>query len=196
MSINVKIIAETNLSPEFLASHAAKMCYENEVSEVGKLIDVKSRLFNTGHHTTLQHNYFTFMIDGISVSSVYFGLHLTHQFYNSDQRSGRFSKMYNNPDLNYIKNHLSSYFEEKEVNLALDFIGYGLSIYKNNINKIIEYAKDKIKQERPFATEKYIELNSSKIAQEQLRMFISMIMPTALDYTINLSSLFTLYRTA
>ena len=196
MSIEVKLIADTSISPEILASHAAKMCYEKEVPEIGKLIDVKSRLFNTGHHTTLQHNYFTFMIDGISVSSVYFGLHLTHQFYNSDQRSGRFSKMYNNPDLNYIKNHLLSYFEEKDVNLALDFIAFGLSVYQNNIDKITKYTKDKIKKERPYSTEKYIELNSLKIAQEQLRMFISMVMPTALDYTINLSSLIALYRTA
>lgn len=196
MSIEVKLIAETNLSPEILASHAAKICYEKEVPEVGKLIDIKSRLFSTGHHTTLQHNNFTFMIDGISVSSVYFGLHLTHPFYNSDQRSGRFSKMYNSINLDDIKNHLLNYFKEKDVNTALSFINYGLSVYKNNIKEITELARKQIQTERPLANDKYIELNAIKIAQEQLRMFISMIMPTALDYTINLSSLFALYRTA
>lgn len=196
MSIEVKLIAETNLSPEILASHAAKICYEKEVPEVGKLIDIKSRLFTTGHHTTLQHNNFTFMIDGISVSSVYFGLHLTHPFYNSDQRSGRFSKMYNSINLDDIKNHLLNYFKETDVDIALSFINYGLSIYKNNIKEITELAGKQIQTERPLANDKYIELNAIKIAQEQLRMFISMIMPTALDYTINLSSLFALYRTA
>lgn len=49
MSVNVSLVAETNVSPEILSSHAAKTCYEPEVPEIGKTIDVKSRLFDTGH---------------------------------------------------------------------------------------------------------------------------------------------------
>ena len=97
--IKVSLIAKTDEIPLNLVSHAAKTCYTSKVPEMGKLIDVENNLFKTGHHTTFQHNFFTFNIDGLSISSATFGLHLTHPFYNTDQRSGRFSKMYSNPDV-------------------------------------------------------------------------------------------------
>lgn len=196
MPLNVNLVAETNLSPEVLSSHAAKTCYEPDVPEIGKLIDVKSRLFDTGHHTTVQHNYFTFGIDGISVSSVCLGLHLASPYYNTDQRSGRFSKMYDEPNIEEIKNHLERYFPGQDTKSALNFIQNGLDLYSNNKEKVTNIAADLIKKERPFASEKYINANASKFAQEQLRMFISMVAPTALDYTLNLSALTALYRVA
>ena len=74
-------IAETNIDPTTLASHAARMCYTAESPKLGDMIDVKKRLFDTGHHSTLEHNYWTFMIENIPVSSVVFGLHLTAPFF-------------------------------------------------------------------------------------------------------------------
>ncbi len=103
-AVKVKQIAATNVDPITLASHAARTCYAADVPELGEIIDVENRLFRTGHHSTLEHNYYTFNIDGIPVSSMVFGLHLTAPFYNTDQRSGRFSKMYDNPDMNEIEN--------------------------------------------------------------------------------------------
>ena len=197
--IKVKKIAKTDLEPTLLASHAARTCYAADVPEIGETIDVENRLFKTGHHTTLEHNYYTFNIDGIPVSSVVFGLHLTAPFYNTDQRSGRFSKMYDNPDMNAIKNTLETYYPgcpESRINLASDYIENGLEIYAKNKNRVTELARDAIHRERPHAAEKYVEQNAPKFAQEQLRMFVSMIAPTALDYTIDLATLFTLYRTA
>ena len=198
-TITVKQIAETNLEPTLLASHAARTCYTADVPEIGEIIDVENRLFKTGHHTTLEHNYFTFNIDGIPVSSVVFGLHLTAPFYNTDQRSGRFSKMYDNPDMGAIKNMLETYYPEvsdNNINQACDYIENGLEVYAKNKSRVTELARDAIHRERPKASEKYIEQNAPKFAQEQLRMFVSMIAPTALDYTIDLATLFTLYRTA
>ena len=96
--IKVSLIAKTNELPLNLISHAARTCYTANVPEMGTTMDVENNLFKTGHHTTLQHNFFTFNISGLSVSSTIFGLHLTHPFYNTDQRSGRFSKMYVKPD--------------------------------------------------------------------------------------------------
>lgn len=193
----VSLISETNISPSILASHAAKTCYEPTTPQIGKTIDVKSRLFDTGHHTTLQHNYFTFAIDNISVYSVCFGLHMASPFYNTDQRSGRFSKMYDNPDMNEVRAHLKRYAKNGVFHWeVIDFIRNGLEIYADNKAHVTQLARDAIARERPNASEKYIEQNAPKFAQEQLRMFISMIAPTGMDYTINLAALAALWRTA
>ena len=197
--VKVTKIAETDVSPTILASHAATMCYNAETPELGRTIDVKKRLFDTGHHSTLEHNYWTFMIENIPVSSVVFGLHLTAPFYDTDQRSGRFSKMYENPDMADIKNTLETYYPDapaKNINKACDFIENGLNVYADNKNKVTEMARDAIKRERPMASDKYVESNAPKLAQEQLRMFVSMIAPTALDWTVDLATICAFYRTA
>lgn len=197
--IKVTSIAETNVEPTILASHAARMCYTAESPKLGETIDVKKRLFDTGHHSTLEHNYWTFMIENIPVSSVVFGLHLTAPFYDTDQRSGRFSKMYDNPDMADIKNTLETYYpdaSQKNINQAYNFVENGLNIYAENHGNVTELARDTIKRERPNANDKYIEQNAPKFAQEQLRGFVSMIAPTALDWTIDLATICTFYRTA
>ncbi len=197
--VKVTKIAETDVSPTILASHAATMCYNAETPELGRTIDVKKRLFDTGHHSTLEHNYWTFMIENIPVSSVVFGLHLTAPFYDTDQRSGRFSKMYENPDMADIKNTLETYYPDapaKNINKACDFIENGLDVYADNKDRVTELARDQIRLERPKASDKYIESNAPKLAQEQLRMFVSMIAPTALDWTVDLATICAFYRTA
>lgn len=194
--IKVFLIAKTNENPINLISHAAKTCYTSKVPEMGNLIDVENNLFKTGHHTTLQHNYFSFNIDGMSISSATFGLHLTHPFYNTDQRSGRYSKMYSKPDFEEIKNYILKYWEVENIDEILLFIKKGTEIYQNNIEKATEIAKKLIKEERPFVDEENLEKLSPKIAQEQLRMFISTIAPTGLDITLNLSSITALWRSA
>ena len=74
--ISVQLKAQTNIDTTTLSSYAAKICYTSEVPELGQLIQVKERLFTPGHHTTIEHNHFTFLLDGVSVSSVLFGVHL------------------------------------------------------------------------------------------------------------------------
>lgn len=194
--IKVSLIAQTSENPINLISHAARTCYTSTVPEMGTTMDIENNLFKTGHHTTLQHTYFTFNISGLSVSSVMFGLHLASPFYNTDQRSGRFSKMYAKPDYEKIQEYILSFWKDCDINRIMDFIKKGKEIYKNNIKKATETAAKFIKEERPNANDEYIELNSGKIAQEQMRMFISTIFPTALDYTINLSTLTAMHRAA
>jgi len=194
--IKVNLIAKTDLDPLTLISHAAKTCYTSTVPEIGATMDIENNLFKTGHHTTFQHNYFTFNISGLSVSAATFGLHLTHSFYNTDQRSGRFSKMYSKPDFDEIKNYILSYWPKCDIEKVMDFIELGREIYANNIEKATVLVEQHIKKERPFANDEYIKMNAGKIAQEQMRMFISTISPTALDYSINLSTLSAIYRSA
>ena len=196
--ITVKKIASTDKDPITLASHAARTCYSATVPEMGDIMNVEDP-HRAGHNTIFEHNYYTFHIDGIPVSSVIFGLHLTAPFYNSSQRSGRYSKMYENPDMNEIENTIYAYYPElwaSDVNRITDFIKFGLDVYHHSKPRIDELARDAIKAERPHASDKYINQYAPKFAQEQLRMFISMIAPTALDYTIDLSAIGSFYRGA
>ena len=89
--IKVELIDWKIRKPLKKASHAALSCYQSEMPDIKtvKIIDVDGRLFKPGHHTTLQHTDFTFVIDGIAVGDVTLGLHLVSPFYNSDQRSGQ-----------------------------------------------------------------------------------------------------------
>ena len=194
MKITLK--AKTDLSVTELASHAARVCYSINPETLNQPIDIKSRLFDPGHHTTLQHNYFTFFVENIPVSAVAFGLHLTSPHYNSDQRSGRYSKMYNEPDFNVLRESLLKFYPKVPANKIMTWIQKGVKIYGDNIARLTELAAEHIKKERPFISEKYITQNAPKIAQEQLRVFISQIAPTALDFTVNLSALTALYRVA
>ncbi|MDR3289758.1 MAG: FAD-dependent thymidylate synthase [Rickettsiales bacterium] len=192
--MKVSLISKSTTSANELTSHAAKTCYSADVPKLGISMDVENHLFKTGHHTTFQHNYYTFNIDGISVNDTIFGLHLTHPFYNTDQRSGRFSKMYVKPDYDELKEKIAKYYPNSPIDEVIEFIKQGRKIYKNNMEKATELATSLIKEERPFANAEYIETNANKIAQEQMRMFISTIMPTALDYTLNLSAISAMYR--
>lgn len=203
--ITVTPIAETNVPPTILGKHAARTCYSADVPELDADVNekntsfVKNTLFNTGHHTTLEHNYFTFNIEGIPVSSLVFGLHLTAPFYDTDQRSGRFSKMYENANTNEIKRMLETYYPNvspHNIDQACSWIAQGLNLYADNNARITELARDAIHRERPKANDEYVEKQAPKLAQEQLRMFISMIAPTALDWTADLVTIAALYRTA
>jgi len=193
--MRVKLLAKSDKKPFDLASHAARVCYTLNQELIEKPIDVRARLFDSGHHTTLQHTNFTFYIQDIPVSSVVFGLHLASPYYNSDQRSGRFSKMYTDPNLDVILEMLSCYPKD-EVDKVMPWIQKSFQIYGEWLPKLIPLAERAIKQERPFANEKYIEQNAPKFAQEQLRVFISQVVPTALDTTLNLSALTALWRGA
>jgi thymidylate synthase ThyX len=175
-----------------------------------KKLDVEKKLWKTGHHTTLMHadQYFTFDIDGIAISDVTFGLHNCNPFYNSDQRSGRYSKMYDeieigsiqkfgeSSSLSEIKDRIRNYYPHEKMNLAIDLIKRGAEIYHENKDTIVQIAGNVLSQERPNVSDEYIEKNAKKLAQEQLRVFISTAVPTGLYYTINLPTLAAFHRTA
>jgi len=198
--IEVGLLGFTNIKPEESASHAALTCYQDSLPEVGKLIDVKSRLFNVGHHTTLQHWYATFAIEGVSVGDVTFGLHLASQFYNTDQRSGRFcSAMFANPDFQALERYIREYWPEvkdEKISEIMDYLGFAINCYKEHLDVAVALSKKHLAKERPKLPEKSLEANCAKIAQEQMRMFIPIIFPTGLDYTLNLSGLMALWTSA
>lgn len=198
--IKVKLISHTNAAPLELTSHAALICYQAEAPELGKMIDVENRLFKVGHHTTLQHFFLTFQVEDISVGDITFGLHLTSPFYNSDQRSGRYcAKMFVEPDFEKIENYIESFWPDLEQSLknkTLNYIKKGVNLYQENIATATELAAKFIREERPFANDKYIEMSAPKIAQEQVRSFIPVIFPTAFDLTINLTALVAMYEAA
>jgi hypothetical protein len=196
-NVDVELRAYTNVDPLELASFAAKYCYQAQPPEFGEMIDVEKRLFETGHHTTLEHFYFTFEINGISVGDVTFGLHLASPFYNSDQRSGRFcSEMFSNPDFNGIKKYINDFWPQENDLSILDYFKHSVEIYNGNIAKATEITAKFLKEERPFASEKYVQQNAPKIAQEQLRVFMPVIFPTGLVFTINLVTLLSMHGTA
>lgn len=198
--IKVKLVGRSNVGLAEMISFAAKGCYQDKEPILGETIDIESNLFKTGHHTTLQHSYYTFFIEGIAVSDVTFGLHLANSFYNSSQRSGRFcGKMFSNPDYNmiegYIKHHWPKLSSQK-VSLAIDFVREGVGIYQDNLTKATEVAKRFIREDRPKANDAYVEANGPKFAQEQLRVFIPTIFPTALTFTVNLSTIVSMFHSA
>ena len=203
--IQVTLIKEENVTPIDMASHAALECYDPKPPALGQKIDVEGALFKTGHHTTLQHTYFTFNIEGISVGDITFGLHLNSPFYNSDQRSGRFcSAMFENPDFEALEGYLKTFWFQNSDNKNQEEIKYKclkllrmcLDTYQDNLPEAISVADKLLRKERPKASEKYYRINSKKIAQEQLRMLIPVVFPTGLDYSVNLTALAALQRSA
>ena len=93
--IDVKLFAATDKNPIDMASLAAGICYQDKIPEMGKRLNVREKLFDVSHHTTIQHHSTSFLIEGIAVGDITFGMHLTNPFYNSDQRSGRYcAKMF------------------------------------------------------------------------------------------------------
>jgi len=198
--IKVELLSKMDIAPESLISFAARTCYKNERPQIGDHINIPSSVFNPGHHTTLQHSYFTFFIEGISIGDITSGLHLNNSFYNSDQRSGRFcNDMFANPDIEQLINYIKSYWTqitETTLNNIRKYLKSSLNIYQENLAKAISIAEQFIIQERSLASQKFIERNSKKFAQEQLRVFIPVIFPTANTYTINLSTIIAMRASA
>jgi hypothetical protein len=198
--IQVSLVTLTQSNPSAVISQTAKTCYQNVMPELGSLINIKERLWETGHHTTLQPFHLTFHIEGIAVGDITLGLHLASPFYVSGQRSGRFcGAMFSAPDFNLIEGYMDAYWPEPPKSIkkeAMDYIKYALGVYGANIDSATKRAAEFIKEERPYASAKYIEQNAPKIAQEQLRVIIPVIFPTAVNFTVNLSALAALYRVA
>ncbi len=195
-----KVFSEVESEPLALASHAALECYRPEPPVIGEMIDVEERLFNVGHHTTLQHFYFNFNVEGIAVGDITLGLHLCSPFYNSDQRSGRFcSAMFDNPDIGKIIDYVKCFWpgsDGRALSAIETYIRKQIQIYQRNLGRASSLAAESIRKERLFASEKYIAQNAKKFAQEQMRMFVPVIFPTGFDFTVDLTALVALWESA
>ena len=85
--------------PTDIAVGSARSCYfgkrivtPNEASKWNKKNDLLNSIFKAGHHTTLMHYHFTFLIEGVSRLLIWRLLH-SHPFYNSEQVSQRYARM-------------------------------------------------------------------------------------------------------
>lgn len=205
-AISVKMINHGCVPPTPMAEHAAKLCYQpvlpplqiEEGGPVSKFVD--DRLFKVSHHTTLQHQYFTFEVEGIAVGDIDFGLHLDSPFYNSDQRSGRFcAEMFADPDFDQIEGYVRQFWPEVDSDKrsrVMDYVRNGIGLYQNSIERTTELVAKHLRADRPHLTDKAIGMSAPKIAQEQARVFVPVIFPTALDFTIDLSALVALWESA
>ena len=197
--IKVSLISKPSIDTEELIAFGAHSCYQGEAPKLGAKMDIKNRLFDVSHHTTFQHGHYTFFIEGIAVGDVTLGLHLANVFYNSSQRSGRFcSAMFKNPDFDEMIQYINEYYSLDSFVLddVVEYLHFGYDVYNRHLADAEALAKQFLKGERPYASEEYIKQNASKIAQEQMRVFIPVIFPTAVTYTINLSALAALYYVA
>ena len=203
--ITVKLI-DYPVNPALeVMSFAASGCYNAHEPKFGKIINVKERTWDVSHHTVAQHQNYTFFIEGIAVGDVTLGLHLVNTFYDSEQRSGRFcGDMFSDPNsLELIMNYIYALYDsvvESRGKFIFErihrYLLYCMSVYNDNIERATKIAAQWIKEERPYVSEEYIEKNAQKIAQEQLRVFIPVIFPTALTHSLDLSALAALYRSA
>lgn len=192
--LTVKLLKDHEIPPERMASHAGKICYNASIGDVytEKLLDVEKQLFNPGHHTTFEHQVFNFEIDGIAISDITFGLHLASPFYNSDQRSGRYSKMFDKPDFNEIKEYITTIYGESKIDDVMNFIEFGYSIFAQNIEKSVPACIGLMKKERSDDT--YIAGAAKKIAQEQLRNVVSVSFDTGLLFSIDIPTMVAMYE--
>jgi hypothetical protein len=191
------------MSPEESASLAALTCYTSKPPEIGKQINVKERLFDVSHHTTLQHKdtYFSFFLDNVAVGDVTFGLHLVSPFYNTDQRSGRYAgKMFSEPDFHsmmaYVMRYWADHIDKDTNTRILKYLTTSVEHYTKHKEALSTKAERYLKKERPYIKENTVAVIAPKVAQEQLRMYIPILFPTALVYTLNLTALVALYEEA
>lgn len=192
--LTVKLLDNNKIPPEKMASHAGKICYRATIGDIEteEMLDVENQLFKPGHHTTFEHQLFNFEIDGIAVSDITFGLHLVSPFYNSDQRSGRYSKMFDKPNFDEIREYIIFFYGEKEIDEIMEYIEYGYSIFAENIDKAAEISAKLLAKER--IDEKYISGAAKKIAQEQLRNFVSVSFDTGFMFSIDPIVLVSMYE--
>ena len=175
--------------------------------EIAPKIDVKKALFDTGHHTTIQHanHFLSFHLDNLPVSLVTFGLHMTHPFYSSSQCSGRYcTSLFETNDSSVLVKYIDTFIREFCPTAALyqsniikltSWVFRGIDFYKRNLDAMAVLVEAAIKKERPFYPGN-LKLQSRRIAQEQLRVVLSTIFPTRLVHTINFTSLLSMYASA
>ena len=183
---------------------AAAICYNASMEKakaVAHTIPV-GKVWKSAHHTTAEHgdHYASFILENIPVSLATFGLHLQNSFYNSSQRSGRFChEMFKTNYVSYCEDFLTKFTPiPRGTNAFAEIVQWvvdGVQYFNRNLGDITERARDAILDERPHYAGN-IDTQSKRIAQEQLRCFISTIFPTGMMYTIDLPTLVAFFECA
>ncbi len=160
--------------PTDIAVGSARSCYfgkhivtPEDASKWDKKNDLLNSIFKAGHHTTLMHYHFTFLIEGISRLLIWRLLH-SHPYYNSEQVSQRYAKM-KIDNFTYPKNADKKTWQDYYENM---FKYYEMLIEK--LTPIIEKVLPKFKKKEAI-----------KKAQEFARYLLPMGMNAHMYHTIN-----------
>ena len=171
----MKVVAlNSNYKPTDIAVGSARSCYfgkhivtPEEAASWSKKNELLNSIFKAGHHTTLMHYHFTFLIEGMSRLLIWRLLH-SHPYYNSEQVSQRYAKM-KIENFTYPKNankaKWQSYYEKM-------FFYYEELIEK--LTPVIEKILPKFKRKEAV-----------KKAQEFARYLLPLGMNAHLYHTIN-----------
>ncbi len=201
----VKLLAAFE-RPYEQAVAAARTCYSgagvltvDQVSGVGlpadkqqARVDLRDRIaastYKAGHHTTLQHGYLSFALDGVSRQFVWSTLH-SHPFYNSEQVSQR-------------------YVEVRAERAAIPLLPPAAdTVYRNCIERQLADYKQLIGLLEPHAEARYFEVFRArgkkpekwlpaihKRAQEVARYVLPVATHTWMVHTISLVTLLRYWR--
>ena len=171
----MKVTALNSLyKPTDIAVGSARSCYfgKNIVSPENaakwdKKNDLLNSIFKAGHHTTLMHYNFSFLIEGMSRLLIWRLLH-SHPFYNSEQVSQRYAKM-------KIENFTYPKKCEKKV-------------WQNYYEKMFHYYEKLIEKLTPIIENilpKFKKKEATKKAQEFARYLLPVGMNAHLYHTVN-----------
>lgn len=199
--IQLECVQKPGLPPTNMSSVAAKACYSANLPPLDSMMNVKGQLFDTGHHTTFQHSNYTFVIWNIAVGDITLGLHLCSPFYDTDQRSGRYcGEMFLIPNYIDLARYVRALWPELDDGtiwgVVIPYIRHSLELFAKYGAESVGLAEHYLRKTRSRFPEKGIAVQADKIAQEQRRVLVSVIMPTALYYTVNLSAISALYKSA
>ena len=165
---------ESNYKPTDVAVGSARSCYfgkhivtPEDAAKWDKKNDLLNSIFKAGHHTTLMHYNFTFLIEGMSRLLIWRLLH-SHPFYNSEQVSQRYAKM-KIENFTYPKNCDRDKWKKYYENM---FFYY---------EKLIKELTPEIEKVLP----KFKKKEAKKRAQEFARYLLPMGMNAHLYHTIN-----------
>lgn len=165
---------KSHYTPTDIAVGSARSCYfgkhiitPEEAQGWDKKNDLLASIFKAGHHTTLQHYHFTFLIEGMSRHLIWRLLH-SHMFYNSEQVSQRYAKM-----------KAENFYIPKDADV---------SEWKHYYEKMYTYYDTFIQKLIPKVEEvlpKFKKKEAKKKAQEMARYFLPVGMKAHLYHTIN-----------
>lgn len=167
-------VLKSNYKPTDIAVGSARSCYfgghivtPENAANWDKKNSLLNSIFKAGHHTTLMHYHFTFLIEGMSRLLIWRLLH-SHPFYNSEQVSQRYAKMkidnFTYPK-NADKNKWQNFYEEM------------FSYYESLIEKLTPV----IEKVLP----KFQKKSAKKKAQEFARYLLPMGINAHLYHTVN-----------
>jgi len=166
---------ESKYKPTDIAVGSARSCYfgkhivtPESAAQWDKKNDLLNSIFKAGHHTTLMHYNFTFLIEGMSRLLIWRLLH-SHPFYNSEQVSQRYAKM-KPQNFTYPKNCDREKWQKYYENM---FFYY---------EKLIEKLTPEIEKALP----KFKKNEAKKRAQEFARYLLPMGMNAHLYHTVNI----------